>query len=103
MDNLRLGGKFPSLYATLLVASNPTPLINYSALSNNKGYVADAKLEGLALDVDNDSLYYCQSSKSANGTAGLIGKMSLNGENHRIVVSEPGGTPRSIVLDKVNR
>lgn len=60
-------------------------------------------LEGLALDVDNDSLYYCRLSSSIFGSPGIIGRMSLNGENHRTVVSEPNGNPRSIVLDKVNR
>lgn len=59
-------------------------------------------LEGLALDLDGDRLYYCRADSGGRGP-GLIGQMSLNGTNHRIIVSEQGARPRSIVLDTVNR
>lgn len=59
-------------------------------------------LEGLALDLDNDRLYYCGSNTEVRGH-GIIGEMSLSGKDHRIIVSEEGGHPHSVILDTVNR
>lgn len=65
-------------------------------------YFEAGTLEGLALDLDGDRLYYC-GVDSGGRRHGLIGQMFLNGTDHRIIVSERGARPRSIVLDTVNR
>ena len=60
--------------------------------------LASATLDGLALDLANDKLYYTDA-----GDVGKIGVLSLDGKHHRVLVTEPTSKPRSIVLDLTNR
>jgi len=57
-----------------------------------------AILDGLALDAANGKLYYADA-----GDAGLIGEVSVDGEHHRVLVTEQESKPRSIVLNLNNR
>lgn len=55
-------------------------------------------LDGLALDVDRQTIYY-----SDAGDVGRIGSMSTDASRHRILIEQAGMKPRSIVLDVTNR
>lgn len=60
--------------------------------------IESSVLDGLALDVYNNKLFYADA-----GDVGKIGELSLDGLHRRVLVTEVDSKPRSIVLDVNNR
>jgi len=56
-----------------------------------------AKIEGLAVDSERQKLYFADSEYE------VIGEMSTNGRNYRVLKEIYGSRLRAIVLDSVNR
>jgi len=59
-------------------------------------FAVPSRIEGLALDLDSQKLYYTDRVNY------LIGVMSTDGSDHRVLVEISGSRPRAIVVDSVN-
>lgn len=71
----------------------------YSLLWRNSSTIytkVPSRIEGLALDSDSQKLYYTDPGNY------LIGVMSTDGSDHRVLVKILGSKPRAIVVDSVN-
>ena len=58
---------------------------------------AGSQLEGLAVDSENQKLYYTDWWRTR------IGVMSTDGSNHRVLMTVRHSIPHAIVLDSVHR
>ena len=59
-----------------------------------------SKIDGLAVDSDNQSLYYADDNALG---LGIIGVMSTDGSHSHSLIEIYGSHPRAIVVDSINR